>query len=131
MSSAAPAPGRRRPRPPRAAISTALLAVLTVLVAAVVALSSPATASVPAGTTPTGGSGETTQGPQPSPILSTDYDGEVGGPHQDTPEEQTGRAVSTGTVVFIAAVILVTAAIVVTLAVRARRRRNAGQGDLS
>ncbi|WP_315096672.1 hypothetical protein [uncultured Cellulomonas sp.] len=101
-----------------------LLAVLLLLGALVLAPAAGAAA-----TTPTGGSGSTTApGTQvPSPDQATDYDDGVGGPHQDTPEEMTGRAVSTGTVVFIVAVLLVTAAVVVALVVRGRRRAAEGR----
>ncbi|MGY4642515.1 hypothetical protein [Cellulomonas sp. URHB0016] len=60
---------------------------------------------------------------EPTPVRSTDYDNQVGGPHQDTDVEQTGRAVSSGDRVAILAVVVVTAATVLTLAVRGRRRR--------
>jgi hypothetical protein len=119
MSRTAP---RRRP-----ALVLLLAAVLVVLPGVWVALGSAEPAVATAGTTPSGGS-DNTDVPEPTPLTSTDYDGEVGGPHQDTPDERTGGAVSTGRLVFIVAVLVVTAGIVLTLALRARRRRDAGGG---
>jgi hypothetical protein len=87
-------------------------------------------ASVSAGTTPTGGSGATDA---PATTLPSDrvtgYD-EDGSPHADTAEERTGRDMSPGRLAFIIIVVLVTLAVVGTLAVRARRKRAVGEGDL-
>lgn len=114
-------------------VAGVLLSALVALLASVAA-GSAAAADVPAGArTATGvtvaaslslGAGTES----PTPDRSSDYDGERGGPHQDTPEEQTGRAVSTARLWGIAVVLLVTVAVVVTLGVRARRRGRAGQG---
>ena len=112
----------------RSASRLVVVALLCTLALTVLGGSAAATAST--GVTPTGGDGgasQTVGTPGPTP---TNYDSEIGGPHPDTPEEATGRAVSTGTVVFMVAVVAVTAAIIVALAVRARRKRAAGAGDL-
>ncbi|GEK23446.1 hypothetical protein [Cellulomonas xylanilytica] len=114
-----------RRRPVLAALAVALLMIVP---AVWVSASSAATAvAATPGTTPSGGSVETDV-PEPTPLTSTDYDGEVGGPHQDTPDERVGEAVSTGRLVFIGAVVVVTAGIVLTLALRARRRRDPAGG---
>jgi hypothetical protein len=114
----------------RAAVLVAMLALFVVApatsaLADAAAVHRSANLTVGSGTTPTAPTSEA-----PTPVQSSHYDNEIGGPHQDTPEEMTGRAVSPTRVAFIAGVIVVTAAIVTALAVRARRPRQAGDGDL-
>ncbi|WP_028048270.1 hypothetical protein [Cellulomonas sp. URHD0024] len=110
-------PVRRRP-------FVVLVLLLLLLPAAAVLLGAAATQGTPAGAVQGAASDE----PLPQ---TTNYDDRVGGPHQDTPEEETGRAVTPVRLALIATVVVVTAGIVTTLAVRARRRRRAAEGDLS
>src|SRR4051812_28188949 len=51
----------------------------------------------------------------PTPSGTDDYDSKVGGPHQDTSVESTGRAVTTGRLVAIIVVAGLTIAVVVFL----------------
>jgi hypothetical protein len=60
---------------------------------------------------------------------TTNYDDRVGGPHQDTPAEETGRAVTPARLALMVTVAVVTLAIITTIAVRSRRQRHAGERD--
>jgi hypothetical protein len=121
-----PAPGTRsHVGPVRRPPAVALVLLLLILPATAVLLGGAAVQGLPVGVVQDAGSDA------PAPQTTTDYDNRVGGPHQDTPEEQTGRAVSPARLALILAVVVVTVGIVTTIAVRSRRRRRAGEPDLS
>ncbi|WP_028047996.1 hypothetical protein [Cellulomonas sp. URHE0023] len=118
-SDARRAPVRAR-RP--SVLTTVLLALLVPVT--VVLLGGPALGGPPAGLV----QGTASQEPLPQ---TTDYDDKVGGPHQDTPAEQTGRAVTPARLALMVTVAVVTLGIIATLAVRSRRQRLARERDPS
>lgn len=119
---------RQTPTVQRGTIVSVMLATLAVVATVLVALGSPPPGSAAAADQPSRLIVETSSAATPSVVQSFDYDDEVGGPHQDTDVEQTGRAVTPARVAVMVGILVVALGIITTLAVRARVRRHRGEG---
>src|SRR5699024_1717486 len=87
----------RRRATTRLAVGLLLVGALVLVPATWVALGTSAHATVSAGTTPTGGSGGSSDTGTPSPSdPETDYGNGTGDPHANTDDEMTGRDLTPG-----------------------------------